>query len=78
MEIANSPVPVTAVLYLKFIFFLTIISHQQQYKAPLVRCIMKTDLIRFSVRHVGIFLMSDLFGRRLHPMLVYILNITQV
>jgi len=39
---------------------------------------MKTDLIRFSVRHVGIFLMSDLFGRRLHPMLVYILNITQV
>jgi hypothetical protein len=36
---------------------------------------MKTDLTRFSVRHVDIFLMSNLFGQRLRPMLVNILNI---
>jgi len=37
---------------------------------------MKTDLIRFSMRHAGIFLMSNLFGQRLHPVLVKMLNIT--
>jgi hypothetical protein len=37
---------------------------------------METDLIRFSVRHAGMFLMPNLFGQRLHPMLVKMLNIT--
>ena len=37
---------------------------------------MKTDLIRFSVRHAGIFLMSNLFGQRLHPLNVKMLSIT--
>jgi hypothetical protein len=37
---------------------------------------MKADLIHFSVRHAGIFLMSNLFEQRLHPILVKTLNIT--
>jgi len=35
---------------------------------------VKTDLIRFSV-HAGIFLISNLLGQLLHPMLVKMLNI---
>jgi hypothetical protein len=39
---------------------------------------MKTILIRFSVRHASIFLMSNILGQRLHPMfIIIILNITR-
>ena len=41
-----------------------------------MRCIMKTDLIRFSVRYAGIFLVSDLCGQLLHPVLFKMLSVT--